>query len=70
MNAGGAVKTVNCYESVCCAVMSWSFQVKCWGQGARGRLGVGTFNVGSSPQSMGTNLSTVNLGADALEMVP
>lgn len=68
VDTGGPVKTVNCYAYVCCAVMAGSYQVKCWGRGFGGRLGVGVFDVGTTPQSMGLNLPTVNLGKTALVM--
>lgn len=61
-------KTVNCYSYVCCVVMKTSFQVKCWGQGEGGRLGVGMFNVGTTPESMGLNLQSVKFGSNTLAM--
>jgi len=62
LGAGKAAKTVNCYNFVCCAVMLGAFNVKCWGMGAGGRLGVSVFNVGTTPSSMGANLQPVPLG--------
>lgn len=63
-----AAKTVNCYSYVCCVVMKTSFQVKCWGQGEGGRLGVGMFNVGTTSESMGLNLQSVKFGSNLLAM--
>jgi alpha-tubulin suppressor-like RCC1 family protein len=60
--ASSYAKTLSCYGYVCCAVMSVTFQVKCWGQGAGGRLGNGVFNVGSTLLSMGANLQAVQIG--------
>ena len=68
VDVGGPVKAVNCYAFVCCAVMAETFQVKCWGRGSGGRLGVGMFDVGVTPQSMGASMLSVNLGKDALVM--
>jgi alpha-tubulin suppressor-like RCC1 family protein len=66
--ASSYAKTISCYSYACCAVMSDSFQVKCWGQGAGGRLGNGIFNVGSSASSMGANLQAVQLGLNKYAM--
>lgn len=62
IDVGGAVKTVNCYDYVCCAVMYGLYTVKCWGWAANGRLGVGAFDVGLTSGSMGKNLQAVDLG--------
>jgi hypothetical protein len=48
--------------------MAQTFKVNCWGRGERGRLGVGMFDVGATPQSMGVNLLIANLGKDELVM--
>lgn len=68
VNVGGQAKAVNCYALVCCVVMRVTYVVKCWGKGAGGRLGVGLFDVGSTAQSMGANLPSVNLGKNSLVM--
>ena len=59
---GKAAKTVNCYDFVCCVLMAGTFEVKCWGQGSGGRLGVGIYDVGKTDSSMGPNLQSVALG--------
>jgi len=61
--ASSYAKTLSCYNYVCCAVMSVTFQVKCWGKGAGGRLGNGIYDVGTTPSSMGANLQSAPLGA-------
>jgi hypothetical protein len=61
--ASSYAKTLSCYGYVCCAVMSVTFQVKCWGQGAGGRLGNGIYDVGTTSSSMGANLQSAPLGA-------
>lgn len=63
-----AALTVNCYESVCCVVTRAKYQVKCWGRGAGGRLGVGVFDVGTTSASMGLGLQAVNLGTGVYAM--
>ena len=71
LTAGGSslyAKTVNCFNLVCCVVMRESYEVKCWGQGAGGRLGVGKFDVGTTVTSMGINLQSVSLGSTTLAM--
>jgi alpha-tubulin suppressor-like RCC1 family protein len=60
--ASSYARALSCYNYVCCAVMSVSFQVKCWGRGAGGRLGNGVHSVGSTAVSMGVNLQAVQLG--------
>ena len=65
---GGAAKTVNCFNYVCCVVMQRTFEVKCWGRGLGGRLGVGVFDVGTTASSMGLNLQSVDLGVNTLAM--
>lgn len=46
-------------------LLSTSGQVKCWGQNKDGELGLGsTVNVGERPDTMGANLSVVDLGKD------
>ena len=54
--------TVNCYDGVCCVVTRDAYEVKCWGKGAGGRLGVGVFDVGTTAASMGAGLQSANLG--------
>jgi len=58
----GRAKTVNCYAFVCCVLMAGTFEVKCWGRGGGGRLGVGIYDVGKTASSMGANLQSVALG--------
>jgi len=62
IGAGKSAKAVNCYNFVCCVVILGVFEVKCWGMGGGGRLGVTVFNVGATPGSMGANLQSVPLG--------
>ena len=66
--ASSYAKTVSCYNFVCCAVMSVTFQVKCWGMGSGGRLGNGVFDVGRTAESMGVNLQSVLLKANTYAM--
>lgn len=69
VNLGGDLAlTVNCYDSVCCLVTRAKYQVKCWGRGAGGRLGVGVFDVGTTAASMGVGLQPVNLGTGVYAM--
>lgn len=68
VSLGGSAKVVNCYDYVCCAVISGTYAVKCWGRAANGRLGVGGFDVGTTPDSMGANLQAVNLGPTAFAL--
>lgn len=60
--------TVNCFGSVCCVVTAAKYQVKCWGRGAGGRLGVGVYDVGTTLASMGVGLQPVNLGTGVFAM--
>jgi hypothetical protein len=60
--------TVNCFNGVCCVVTRAKYQVKCWGRGAGGRLGVGVFDVGTTTASMGVGLQPVNLGTGVYAM--
>lgn len=46
LGSGVLAKTVNCFGLVCCVVTERTFEVKCWGQGAGGRLGTGVYDVG------------------------
>jgi alpha-tubulin suppressor-like RCC1 family protein len=51
-----------------CAVLD-NKQVKCWGSGANGKLGLGdTTNRGDGPDEMGDNLPPVNLGTGKLAL--
>jgi alpha-tubulin suppressor-like RCC1 family protein len=68
IDIGGAAKMVNCYSLVCCAVMSGSYGVKCWGKGGDGRLGTGVFDVGLTVESMGSNLQQVAMGANVFAL--
>jgi alpha-tubulin suppressor-like RCC1 family protein len=58
----GTVKSIAVGAWHICAILD-DGSVKCWGAGSLGRLGIGTTDDrGHSPDEMGTNLPTVQLG--------
>jgi len=68
IDIGNPAKMVNCFSYVCCALIKDLYVVRCWGRALNGRLGTGIFDVGKTAQSMGSNLQSVNLGANSLVM--
>ena len=65
---GRLAKTISCYSYVCCVIFQTTYEVRCFGQGAGGRLGVGFYNIGETADSMGANLPVVPIGAGAYAM--
>jgi alpha-tubulin suppressor-like RCC1 family protein len=62
----GAGSVISAGSTHACAVLN-TRQVKCWGEGTNGRLGLGdTITRGDAPNEMGDNLPVVNLGTGKL----